>query len=45
MPSVLEDCKADMLSFGMGENQTRQIVRRLNNGEPIASLTDIKGTC
>ena len=45
MPSVLEDCTADMLSFGMGENQTRQIVRRLNNGEPIASLTDIKGTC
>ncbi|MBE7058576.1 MAG: YgiQ family radical SAM protein [Ruminococcaceae bacterium] len=45
MPSVLEDCGADLLSFGMGENQTRQIVRRLNNGEPVASLTDIKGTC
>ena len=45
MPSVLEDCNADLLSFGMGENQTRQIVRRLNNGEPVASLTDIKGTC
>lgn len=45
MPSVMEDCEADLLSFGMGENQTRQIVRRLNNGEPIASLTDIRGTC
>lgn len=45
LPSVMEDCGADLLSFGMGENQTRQIVRRLNNGEPVASLTDIRGTC
>lgn len=45
MPSVLEDCGADILTFGMGENQTRQIVRRLNNGEPVASLNDIRGIC
>lgn len=45
MPSVLEDTGADLLSFGMGEKQTREIARRLNNNEPIASLTDIRGTC
>lgn len=45
MPSVLEDCGADLLSFGMGENQTRAIARRLNSGEDISALTDIDGTC
>ena len=43
--SILIDSGADMISFGMGEHQTRQIVARLAAGEPIASMTDIPGTC
>ncbi len=44
MPSVLIDSEADLLSFGMGELQTKIIADRLNNGENIKALTDIDGT-
>lgn len=44
-PSILFDSGADLISFGMGEKQTVEIANRLNNGEDIKSLTDIKGTC
>ncbi len=44
-PSILFDSSADLISFGMGEKQTVEIANRLNNGEDIKSLTDIKGTC
>ncbi len=44
-PSVLADAGADLLIYGMGENQTIQIVRRLAAGEPVQALTDIRGTC
>ncbi len=44
-PSVLVDCKADLLSYGMGEKQTVEIAKRLKKGEKISELTDIKGTC
>ena len=44
-PSVLADAGADLLSYGMGENQTIQIARRLAAGEPVSALTDIRGTC
>ena len=44
-PSILFDSGADLISFGMGEKQTAQIAHRLNNGENISDLTDIKGTC
>ncbi len=44
-PSILFDSGADLISFGMGEKQTVQIANRLNNGENISDLTDIKGTC
>ena len=44
-PSVLVESGADLLVYGMGENQTRQIARRLKAGEKIGALTDIKGTC
>lgn len=44
-PSLLTDSGANLLSFGMGELQTREIAARLNSGEPIAALTDILGTC
>lgn len=44
MPSVIIDSDADLLSFGMGELQTKEIADRLNNGEHISTLTDIDGT-
>lgn len=44
-PSILEDSGADLLMFGMGEHQTVEIARRLAAGEPVSSLTDIRGTC
>src|SRR5882672_11644699 len=42
--SVLLDAKADLLVFGNAERQVLEIARRLDAGEPIASLTDIRGT-
>ncbi len=45
MPSILVDTKADLLSFGMSEAQTTEIVKRLASGEDVKNLTDIKGTC
>ena len=44
-PSILVESGADLLSFGMGENITREICSRLKNGEKISDLTDIRGTC
>lgn len=44
-PSILIDSKADLLMYGMGEKHIVEIADRLNSGEPISSLTDIKGTC
>ncbi len=43
--SVLLDCGADLLSYGMGEKQTIEIAKRLSDGENIADLTDVLGTC
>lgn len=43
-PSVLIDSMADLLVFGMGENQTIQIAQRLGNGENIKNITDVLGT-
>lgn len=45
MPSVLIDSGADLLIYGMGEKQIAEIAHRLDSGESISSLTDIKGTC
>ena len=44
-PSVLCDSGADLLVYGMGENQTIQILHRLAAGEAVSSVTDIRGTC
>ncbi len=44
-PSVLSDSGADLLVYGMGENQTIEILHRLAAGEPIASITDVRGSC
>ncbi len=42
--SILLDAKADLLVFGNAERQVMEIARRLDAGEPIAALTDIRGT-
>ena len=45
MESVLTDSGADILSFGMGENSTRQLAKALNDNIPVNQITDILGTC
>jgi uncharacterized radical SAM protein YgiQ len=42
--SVLLDAKADLLVFGNGERQICEIARRLDAGEPIEALRDIRGS-
>ena len=42
--SVLLDSKADLLVYGMGERQIREIASRLNSGDTILNLRDIRGT-
>ena len=44
-PSILLDSQADLLIFGMGEKQVVEIARRLDAGEPVENLRDIRGTC
>ncbi len=45
MQSILCDSGADLLTFGMGERQTREIARRLAAKQHVSTLTDIDGTC
>lgn len=42
--SVLLDAKADLLVFGMGERAAWEIAKRLDAGEPVSALTDVRGT-
>lgn len=42
-PSILLTSKADLLGFGMGESVILEITRRLDAGEPIQSLRDLRG--
>src|SRR6201995_2428888 len=42
--SILLDAKADLLVFGMGERQAWEIARRLDAGEKVKDLTDVRGT-
>ncbi len=42
--SILLDAKADLLVFGMGERAAWEIARRLDGGEPVSALTDVRGT-
>jgi len=44
-PSILIDSTADLLMYGMGEKHIVEIADRLNAGEEIGSLRDIRGTC
>lgn len=43
--SIIFDSQADLLIYGMGENQVIEIAERLRNGEDVSTLRDIKGTC
>ncbi|MCX6681583.1 MAG: YgiQ family radical SAM protein, partial [Methanoregula sp.] len=42
--SILADAPADILVFGMGERQVREIAKRLDDGESVDQLRDIRGT-
>ena len=45
MPSVLVDSGADLLTFGMGERQTRAVADLLAGGTPASAIRDLPGTC
>lgn len=42
--SILLDSNADMLVFGMGETQIVEVAHRLNAGEKIHEINDVRGT-
>ncbi len=42
--SVLVDSRADILTYGMGENIIRRLARLLDKGVPIKKIRDVKGT-
>lgn len=42
--SILLDTKADLLIYGMGELQVREILERLRNGESIREINTVAGT-
>lgn len=43
--SVLVDSRADMLTYGMGENILRRLAFLLDKGVPIRKIRDVRGTC
>ncbi|MBE6825122.1 MAG: YgiQ family radical SAM protein [Ruminococcaceae bacterium] len=43
--SILFDSRADIIIYGMGENQTIEIANRLNDGYSVEALRDIRGIC
>lgn len=43
-PTILEDAKADMLVYGMGEQPLREIVTLMQKGVPFSSLKTINQT-
>ena len=45
LPSVLLDSGADLLVYGMGEHPLTELARRLDAGEAIGDIRDVRGTC
>ncbi len=45
MESVLVDTGADILMYGMGEHSIIELADRLNAGEDIHTIRDVRGTC
>lgn len=43
-PSILEESKADLLTYGMSEESMQEIVRLMQRGVPMTSLTNIPQT-
>ncbi|MCC6809993.1 MAG: YgiQ family radical SAM protein [Deltaproteobacteria bacterium] len=43
-PSILLDSKCDLVVFGMGERPITTIARRLQAGEPVKTIRDVRGT-
>ncbi len=43
--SVLVDSRADILTYGMGENILRRIAFLLDKGVPVKKIKDVRGTC
>ena len=42
--SILLDSQADLLVFGMGEKSIVEVAERLNNGETVEQIIDVRGT-
>ena len=43
--SLLVDCRADLLVFGMGERPIEEIADSLSKGIPVGQIRDVAGTC
>ncbi len=43
--SILVDSRADMLTYGMGENIMRRLAFLLDKGVPLRKIRDVRGTC
>lgn len=43
-PSIIVDCAADMLVYGMGERVTVELARQLDAGKSIGEITDVPQT-
>lgn len=43
-PSILADCEADIISYGMGEKGTAELARRLAAGDRIGDILDMPQT-
>ena len=43
--SILLDCKADLLMYGMGEHSMLEIAQKLADGIPARQIHDVRGTC
>lgn len=43
-PSILADCGADILVYGMGEQPLRELVKRMKAGESFYDMHDIRQT-
>lgn len=43
-PSILADCEADIISYGMGEKGTVELARRLAAGDRIGDILDMPQT-
>lgn len=43
--SILADCRANLLVYGMGEKQILEVAAQLSAGVPVHSIDHVAGTC